>query len=140
VEGIQVVQAGAEVNHAFGNEGFTALYDIAPAAYELPHRRLTRKRFTDHQPPLHLLGAHTSVPPYALAAHLAAPRRLHDRSAPKTHSPSHQGLACEATSLSQIHFLSSPVPVQHTSVLRCFHVALESTFVASRCEDAPQVV
>ena len=26
MEGIQVVQAGAEVNHAFGNEGFTALY------------------------------------------------------------------------------------------------------------------
>ena len=65
MEGIQVVQAGAEVNHAFGNEGFTALYDNAPAAYELPHRRLTRKRFTEHQPPLHLLGTHTSVPPYA---------------------------------------------------------------------------
>ena len=26
MEGIQVVQVGAEVNHAFGNEGFTALY------------------------------------------------------------------------------------------------------------------
>ena len=59
-----------------------------PAAYELaPRRRLTRKRSTEHQPPLWCTAPSWYAYKCAsirLAAQLAAPRRLHDDEARET--------------------------------------------------------